>query len=183
MPLIQWFKWLVLGPAVAPSGISPFAAGSGPARLLIMRHSEKTGDKSDPHLSAAGHQRAKTLASYVPQQFGKPDFLVAAKTSNISMRPYETLEPLAGQLKLDIIDTFDDEETHALVEHLAKPIYTGKSGVISWRHSDIPALLAALGASDGSYPQPWDSAVFNLIIDMTFADGAAPRARQIIEPF
>jgi hypothetical protein len=183
MQFIDWLKGLLLGPPVTPPGTSPFPAGSGPARLLIMRHGEKTGDKSDPHLSPAGHQRAKALVSYIPQQFGKPDFLVAAKTSNKSMRPYETLEPLAGQLKLDIMATFDDEDTHALVEHLAKPLYAGKSGVISWRHSDIPALLAALGAPSGSYSQPWDAAVFNLIIEMTFADGAVPRARQIVEPF
>jgi Histidine phosphatase superfamily (branch 1) len=183
MPFIDWLKSLVLGPAVTPPGTSPFPPGSGPARLLIMRHGEKTGDKSDPHLSPAGHQRAKTLVSYLPQQFGKPDFLIAAKTSNKSQRPYETLEPLAGELKLDIMDTFDDEETQALVEHLAKAIYAGRFGVISWRHSDIPALLGALGAPDGSYPQPWDDAVYNLIVEMTFTDGGVPRARQIIEPF
>lgn len=149
-----------------------------------MRHAEKTGDDFDPHLSAQGQQRAEQLATYIPKQFGTPDFLIAARTSKKSLRPYDTLRPLADALGLTIKEKFDDNETDALVEHLGtSEKYAGKSGVIAWRHGNIPSLLEALGAPDGSYPQPWDDRVFNLIIEMTFSDSAAPRLRQITEPF
>jgi hypothetical protein len=164
-------------------GVSPFAPGLGPARVLVMRHGEKTGEKSDPHLSPAGAQRATALAMYIPEQFGTPDFLIAAANSERSRRPRETLEPLASKTGLPIVDRFGDKDFDGLVEHLSQPAYSGKSGVISWRHSDIPPLAAALGAAGDSVPQPWPDEVFNLIIEITYAGTAEPRVRQIIEPF
>jgi hypothetical protein len=184
MNFFDWLLRLILGPTRPRPGTSPFELGQGPARLLIMRHGEKTGDNSDPYLSVQGQQRAKRLAAYIPQTFGPPDFLIAAKTSKKSLRPYDTLRPLADVLGLRIKEKFDDDETDALVEHMgASENYAGKYGVIAWRHGNIPSLLEALGAPDGSYPQPWDDRVFNLIIEMTFSDSAAPRLRQITEPF
>ncbi len=164
-------------------GTSPFQPGTGPSRLLIMRHGEKTGDKSDPHLSPAGARRAEALAAYLPQQPGKLDFLIAAANTDRSRRPRETLEPLGNVLGLGIFDTFGEKEIGALIEHLSTQTYSGKHGVIAWRHSDIPPLVAALGGADGSYPKPWEDDVFNLIIEMTFAGAAAPSVRQIVEPF
>jgi hypothetical protein len=183
MNVFDFLKRLLLGPSRPPPGTSPFPPGTGPARLLIMRHAEKTGDKSDPHLSPEGEQRAQKLATYIPQQLGKPDFLIAAANSNRSLRPFETIEPLAKALALEIKDKFDDNEIDALIGHLCKTKYAGLTGVISWRHGNIPALLEALGAPEGSYPQLWDDTVFNLIIEMSFTDGSAPRARQFVEPF
>ena len=182
--LIDWLKRLLFGTARTKPGTSPFAPGTGPARRLILRHAEKTGDKSDPHLSEQGQARANRLAAYIPETFGTPDFLIAAKTSKRSQRPYDTLVPLAERLGLKIMEKFDDEEIDALVERLADtPKYAGKSGVISWRHSDIPGLAAALGAPSGSFPPEWDEREYRLVIEMTFRDGAAPLVRQIVQPF
>jgi hypothetical protein len=181
--IVDWLKRVLFGAARTPAGVSPFATGTGPAKLLIMRHGEKTGEKRDPHLSEAGQQRAEKLVGYIPQQFGKPDFLAAATSSKRSSRPVETLEPLAAAFGLEIQDGYDDEDYDALVEELTGPAYTRKFGVIAWRHSDIPALVAALGAPDGTYPAAWDEAVYNVIIEIVFRDGAAPKVRQITEPF
>lgn len=164
-------------------GVSPFPREGGPARLLVMRHAEKTGEKTDPHLSPGGSRRAQALATYIPQKFGKPDFLIAAATTGRSRRPRETLEPLASALRLGIMDTLGEQEIDKLLDHLCKQTYAGKSGVIAWRHSDIPSLVTALGAPQGTTPNSWDDTVFNLIIEMTFSAGAAPRVNQIIEPF
>ena len=182
--LLDFLKRLVSGPPRPEPGTSPFPPGSGPARVLIMRHAEKTGKKSDPGLSTAGHERARRLASYIPQTFGTPDFLVAASTSQKSSRPVETLEPLADALSLPIIARLDDDENDALVEQLrASPQYAGRFGVIAWRHANLTALIAALGAPDGSYPSNWDDAVYNVIIEISYRDGSAPVVRQIVEPF
>ena len=150
----------------------------------MFRHAEKTGDKNDPHLSRAGAERAAKLADYIAKTFGLPDFLFAAKSSKKSRRPAETLEPLAAATGLAIREDFDDEETAELVEALGSDAFTaGKSGVISWRHSDIPRLLADLGASDGTFPPAWDPEVYNIMFEMTFREDSAPRVRRIEMPF
>jgi len=45
------------------------------ARILLMRHAEKTGDPMDPHLSQDGCARAAKLADFIPATFGIPQFL------------------------------------------------------------------------------------------------------------
>jgi phosphohistidine phosphatase SixA len=56
--------------------------------LLIMRHAEKSPDLNDPHLTAAGAERATSLAAYIPAQFGKPDFIFVTANSIHSSRPF-----------------------------------------------------------------------------------------------
>lgn len=180
--IFDWLMRLLLGAPYTAPGVSPFPDGSGPVKLLVMRHAEKTGDRRDPHLSEAGVQRAEKLVAYIPKQFGNPDFLFAATSSKRSSRPYETLEPLAAALGLKINERFDDEEFDALVEELAKPKYAQQFGVISWRHSDIPSLCAALGAPVGTFPKDWPEDVYRLVIEITFRNTTAT-ARQITEPF
>ena len=72
--LFDWLKRLLSGTRRTEPGASPFAPGQGPARLLILRHAEKTGDKNDPYLSQPGQARADRLATYIPQTFGRPIF-------------------------------------------------------------------------------------------------------------
>jgi len=178
--LFDWLKALFGGGQ--PSG-APFARGKGPARLLIMRHAEKTGDKRDPDLSQAGEERAQQLATWLPRTFGKPDFIIAAARSKRSNRSYETVAPLAQALGLPIRDDLDYEDTETLVEELAEPQYAGKYGVIAWHHSEIPAMLAELGAQQGSYPDTWDETVFDLVFDLHFRDNAPPAIRAVNENF
>jgi hypothetical protein len=59
-------------------------------KLLVMRHAEKSDDPNDPHLTPPGLLRAEGLATFIPQEFGKPDYLFAASISKHSARPYET---------------------------------------------------------------------------------------------
>ena len=95
MGLLNWFKSLFFR-APTSAGVSPFRPDTGPARLIVLRHAEKTGDRRDRDLSPAGHERAMRLVPYVLETFGRPDFLIAAKSSDRSRRPVETIEPLAA---------------------------------------------------------------------------------------
>lgn len=172
---IGWFRTHVLGQP-RWTGVSPFAAGSGPARVLVLRHAEKTGNPKDPHLSEEGWRQARRLAETIPSRYGRPGFLFAAKKSKRSNRPAETLEPLGQALTLKIDGRFDDDEFDKLVAELGKPKYAGMLVVASWRHSDMPQLCAALGAHEEAVPSPWPSDLYDLIIDIEYPRMGPPRA-------
>ncbi len=68
----------------------------GPGRILLMRHAEKTGKTDDIYLSKEGVKRAERLVTYIPQVFGRPDFIYAAARSKRSIRSIEPVNPLAA---------------------------------------------------------------------------------------
>lgn len=152
-------------------------------RLLIMRHAEKSGDPDDPHLSPIGQRRAQQLATYIPQGFGTPSCLFASAKSKHSERPIETLGPLSVAANVPLDDSFADQDYGALAHHLLKKDrFEGVLTVVCWHHGNIPSMMHALGLADATYPDPWDRAVFNLILDVTFARGQ-PTVQKVIEPF
>lgn len=180
MGLFEWLKRLLRKAPAPATGVSPFPAGSGPARLIVLRHAEKSGDRSDPHLSLPGRNRAEALVRYIPATFGKPEFLIAARTSLRSRRPVETLEPLAAALQLEVGAKFDDADYDDLIEALRdKKRYRGKLGVICWRHSELPSLLAALGAAPETFPAPWDEADYTTLVELTFPGTGEVSAKRL----
>lgn len=182
MGFLDWLKGLLGGGPSA--GVSPFVPGQAPARLILIRHGEETGDDSDRGLSPAGLARAQRLADFIPQTFGKPDFLIAAAPGKKSDRAYDTLLPLSQTLGLTIWADIDDDDTDALVAALkATPSLGGKTGIISWKHETLPALIAALGAQEGTYPQRWPGKVFNLCIDISYGGEGSVAVRQVKQPF
>lgn len=195
MGLLEWIKRLFgratteIEPASPPdelerlTGVSPFPPGTGPSRLIIMRHAEKSGDRNDPHLSLPGRKRAEQLVHYLPATFGQPEFLMAARTSVRSRRPVETLEPLAAALSLEVRAKFADNDAPALIETLRdKKRYRGKTGVICWRHSALPRLAASLGAASGAVPASWEDDDYITIIDVTFPGNGETRTRRLQMP-
>jgi len=184
MELLKWFKSMFLGAPTALPGVSPFRPATGPARLIVLRHAEKTGNRRDRNLSPAGQERAARLVPYVLQTFGRPDFLIAAKSSDRSRRPVETIEPLGSALSLEINSRFDDDEVEGLVASLGeKRAYRNKFGVISWRHSDIPRLVSALGAPADSWPGKWDEFDYTSVVEISYAAGTQVAAKQVKMPF
>lgn len=155
-----------------------------PKFLLVMRHAEKPGDALDPNLAPGGYARAERLATYIPETFGSPDFIFAAAISKHSARPYETVEPLAKSTGKPIDATYADQDYGALASDLlSKPDCAGKQVVVCWHHGNIPSMLHALGAKSDEYPDPWDPAVFNLILKVEFPVDGPPATTKIEEPF
>ena len=154
-------------------------------RILLMRHAEKTGDQNDMHLSAEGAARAARLADYIPATFGTPQFLFATAVSKHSMRPIETLTPLADKLgTVPFTHTRQDHDTAGLAtELMADQRYLGALIVVCWHHGTLPALAQELGAPHGTYPEHWDDSVFNLILDLSYIEGAVPAVTQLTQPF
>ena len=128
----------------------------GPKRIILMRHADKTDDPDDEDLSDVGHARAEHLATYIPQTFGKPDFIIATAHSKHSDRPRETVQPLADALGMDVQHDFENRDFADLVQEIFDdPDYKGKTLVICWHHGNLPAIATLLGAPAGSYPDPW----------------------------
>jgi hypothetical protein len=169
-----------------------------PRHVLIIRHAEKTGDKEDVHLSRRGRERADILDRLFtagpdrPDPFPRPDVLIAASDHKDSHRPIETLSPLAKKLALTLDTRFDSKLpapadqasapkklrlSDLRDELFGTPKYTGKTVLVAWRHSTIPALAAALKAD--KVPEKWDDAVFDRVwqIDYDKAGAATFRDR------
>ena len=154
-----------------------------PQRILLMRHAEKSGDPLDENLAPAGVARAARLATYIPATFGKTGFLFATAASKHSLRPIQTIQPLSTAINVPINASFADQDYGALAQEiLANAKYDGAFVLICWHHGNIPPLANALGAGAGSCPNPWDSAVFNLILQFDYGVGA-PTVTAIVEPF
>jgi hypothetical protein len=150
-----------------------------PHRVVILRHGEKPDDPRDPHLSHAGKERAKMLATVIPQTFKKPDFLYAAATSEHSMRPVKTVTPVSHALNLDIHDKVADADYEVLAADLLhEPKFGGKLVVVCWHHEQIPDFALALGAKEadltaapGMNGLHWNSDVFDRFWILDFQDG------------
>ena len=155
-----------------------------PKSILVMRHAEKPDNPYNPELSEAGKERAKKLADFIPEEFGSPDFILAAAVSAHSIRPYETVIPLAKSIDVLIDASFASSDYSVLAQRLLeKSKYKDSRVLVCWHHGQIPPLLDALGAPEGSYPNPWDKHVFNLIIKLRFRDGDVHKVKEVVEPF
>lgn len=176
--------------ALARERASDFAPAEhfmgGPRRIILMRHADKTDDPNDEDLSDAGWERAKRLATYIPETFGKPDVIIATAASKHSDRPKDTVKPLAEALGLQVQDYFKNKEFADLVDEIFNdPDYKAKTVVICWHHGKLPAIAALLGAPAGSYPDPWPDDAYNLILDLQYDpfSGIPPKVTRVIEPF
>ena len=118
---------------------APHANGA-PSRIILMRHADKPDDPDDPDLSAAGVERAEHLATYIPQTFGKPDYIIATARSKHSDRPFETVEPLARGVGVTVQHDIRDKDFEDLIDEIfSDEAYRGKTVVISWHHGTLPA--------------------------------------------
>lgn len=156
------------------------------ARILLMRHAEKSGDPMDPHLSQEGYARAAKLADYIPATFGIPRFLIATSISKHSIRPIETIQPLSAKIGVAVDARYADQDYGALASQLlCEPRYANADAliVVCWHHGNIPLLAHALRAKPGSYPDPWDAQVFNQILILTYSGDGEPEVTTQTEPF
>ena len=155
-----------------------------PKFVLVMRHAEKPQDALDPNLAPSGYVRAAALATYIPDTFGAPDFIFAASISKHSARPYETVEPLAKRTGKPIDATVADQDYRVVASDLLSAAdYADKRVVVCWHHGNIPSMLHALGAQATDYPDPWDPAVFNLILKVEFPGDGPPSVVKVEELF
>ena len=150
-------------------------ATARPARIVLLRHGEKPADESNVHLSERGEARARALIGFFT---GTPAFTTNAPTALFApkfsrkghtIRPYETLEPLARRLNLPVQMPYESAEYAALAKHiLSDPALDGKTIVVCWIHSDLADLAKALGVKPK--PKAWDGSVYDRIWVITYGD-------------
>ena len=155
-----------------------------PTTILLLRHGEEPKATSSLDLSDAGRDRAEKLASFIPRQFGRPDFIFAAAPTDASVRCYLTVRPLADSIETLIDGSYKARDFRMLASKLlADPAFVGKSIVVCWTHSELPALASSLNVRLGDFPEKWDEKVFNLIFQLTYKERARPKVKKVGQPF
>ncbi len=166
-----------LAGAVAPVVVSADVvnwtrAARGPADVLLMRHAEEP-DKG-PHLNDRGRDRAQALIKLFPSRFPQPTALFAAKSTQQSSRPVETLQPLAQATGLRINDEYSNERFDDLVLHLLSDrLYSDGHIVVCWHHETIRNFAMALGIDS---PPKWPDSMYDHVWFIKFANGKATLA-------
>lgn len=151
-------------------------------RILLMRHAEKPEQSDNPHLSAIGKARAQALPKRIAGILKSPlDFIFAAKPSAHSVRPLETVTPLAHSAQLKVDDNFVDTDYGELANQLSSDsIYTDKNIVVCWHHDMIPDFAKALGAPVPSmFVSKWPPTEFDRIYSFEYGDFPSPRTTAI----
>ncbi|MEP7181308.1 MAG: hypothetical protein ABI886_03865 [Betaproteobacteria bacterium] len=155
-----------------------------PGRTLLLRHADKPDDPNNPDLSDAGRTRAEKLARFIPEKYGRPDFVFAAAVTEKSMRSYLTMRPLCGAVAVPLDSSMHAKAHRDLaIKLLSNDAYAAKLVVACWAHGELPALTAALRAAQGDHPNSWDPSVFDLILQCNYSEDAPPVVTRVIEPF
>ncbi len=155
------------------------AAHAQPARIILIRHAEKSADEQDPNLSAEGRDRAQRLVAWLTE--GKvlgtndpPAALYAAEPSNQGrgVRCVQTLEPTARHVNLPIRTPYRPDEYVKLAARLLRSAsLRGKTVVVCWSHEELPQLAAALGVRPE--PPKWKDKDFKSAYIITYENGKA----------
>lgn len=130
-----------------------------PAQVVIIRHGEKpaTGNELDPQ----GWQRAQALVGFFETdpaviRYGTPAaiYAMAPKGPDGTLRPIETVTPLAQHLGLTIDEDYTKKEMPQVVaDIMGNPAYDGRMVLICWEHKAIPELVRDFGWTQG--PDQW----------------------------
>ncbi|TIP18463.1 hypothetical protein [Mesorhizobium sp.] len=153
--------------------------------VMIIRHAEKPlpdqpdrgvdqlGQQDDKSLTVRGWQRAGALAhlfSAPPAPLQVPRVIVASApikkdgSGTRSLRPTETIAPLARRLAIDADTRFSKgQEAQAGPATMQQTLPT----LVCWQHESIPELAAAIAQSSGIAPDHWDNADYDGIWILT----------------
>ena len=157
---------------VASSLLSGSIAWATPAQILLIRHGEKpdTGNQ----LSDIGLQRAQALRAYFETnpavtKYGTPVAIFAMKQDGPdgSVRPIQTVTPLAADLKTTINEDYLKNDFQGLAkEILSNPAYNGKMVLICWEHKVIPDIAQELGVTPR--PADWKGTDFWTVFEIDY---------------
>jgi broad specificity phosphatase PhoE len=148
-------------------------------KIMLIRHAERPngdggvmpdGTTNPEALTARGWQRANALVQlFVPPDghFTNPDlatprtiFASGIGHHSKSLRPQQTVTPLAAKLGLSINTSFPKGNESGLTQ-AAKAI--GGIVLVAWEHEAIPEIAELVVGSNQGIPQHWSGGRFDLV--------------------
>ena len=172
----------VVGPTAAvPPDAWPDS--SSPDRIMIIRHAEKpdgtapgldeAGNEDDSSLTAVGWERAHALVGLFDPAEGDPRpglaspgtiYAAGVTDEGEGQRTRETVAPLADALGLPVNTEYGKGEEKKLMKDV---LDLSGTTLISWQHSEIPALADAFESVTPDPPQEWPSDRFDVVWTFT----------------
>jgi broad specificity phosphatase PhoE len=165
------------------------------AKIMVIRHAEKPngdpgvmpdGTPNPEALTAAGWRRAEALAgSFKPpnRQFADPllatpqtIFASGVGRHSNSLRPQQTVTPLATMLHLTINTDYPKGEEDKLVRAATT---AGGVVLISWEHEAIPVIAGLIRGGDQGIPRQWLGDRFDLVWVFDRGDGGTWSFNQV----
>ena len=176
-----------VGATGALFAVPTLAGAAQPSQvIMLVRHAEKPTSATappygvtfdgvrDPHaLVVDGWNRAGALVELfapagTPMRAGltRPTAIFATRPSsaNESLRPLQTLTPLAQRLQISVTQTYAFGEEAALAAGL---LATPGVSLTAWQHQHIPLITQKLGFADLGVPTHWPSHRFDMVFVFT----------------
>jgi hypothetical protein len=162
--------------------------------VMIIRHAEKPpdqgvspkgvdvdGNENDHALTPTGWVRAGALTALfapgrpLPPGLSMPTQFYASQGDTKSLRPMETLSPLAARLGSYVITKYSRDDVRPLAAELRS---RGGVSLVAWESDALPTIATALGRVDPPPPAVWPNDRFDVIWVLT-ANGAGWTFRQV----
>ena len=160
-------------------------------KIMLIRHAEKPngedevmpdGTENPEALTATGWKRANALVGLFDPANGAASRPLLAKPASLfasgseSLRPKQTITPLAAALRLPIATFLKGQEADlvAAVKGAQGPV------LVSWQHEAIPEIATLIRGRANGVPPVWPGHrfdlvwVFDLASDGTWAFAQAP---------
>jgi len=134
---MRFLPWLLATLVLAGCATPQPRPGTDDVAFIVVRHAEKTTAGSDPGLSAAGRERADSLA----RSLADAD-LVAIYTTDFR-RTRDTLAPTATAQRLPVTIYDADEPATALATRL-KAVHRKGTVLVAGHSNTVPDIVAAL---------------------------------------
>lgn len=152
-------------PPVPVPDPTPVPVPSAADVVMIIRHGEKSSNKKDHTLNATGLERARRLVGFFAKStipgILTPTTIWASKGNTASMRPLQTVQPLANALGLPINSQYDFEAAESTVGKALAKLHGVTLACAE--HTAIPGVVKALGKSSPKPPKAWPSSRFDLV--------------------
>ena len=132
-----------------------------PKQIIIIRHGEKTSDKSFYGLSQKGLMRSLYLADYFNNPiehddkpvFNKPDLIYCFNKHKCINRSKQSMQPLIDSgIPYNCNFDNDEKQTSLLVYDMFNKEHDDRTVLICWEHKIIPSLIQQIGTMISDKP-------------------------------
>jgi len=148
---------------LATFGLITSSLEATPGQVILLRHGEKP--EQGNYLTKTGFIRAAALVPFFTlppanSGFKTPNVIFAQSPdkSDKSVRPVQTVAPLAAALGVELIAEYHKHDYAKLVKEInSNSAYDGLTVLICWAHEKIPHIASAFGVQNPpKFPDVFD---------------------------